>query len=539
MSKIFVRETSGLVRELSMIDLAFYGILNGVSAGTIFFFFPYNQGMFPGSSATLVLFIAPILIVTFVAAVYAAIGSAMPRSGGDYVFTSRLFHPAIGFAISLEGIMLGSSLFFVFGGYAISYLAITPYMQLVGSLYNNPSLVSLGNWLTTSEGYLTLVFLTTVLSVFIGVLGMRWWRRIQDYIIMPIIFIGTALMIILPLVTPVGSFKYIFNTWGARLMGDPNLYDTVLETAYANGFTGTPPFNLYRSWMLLTVPGIYLAYVAYGAMGVFGEVKHANSFKKSFLSMLISGLFGAWVMLLIPVYLFENMIGQEFLNAFAFVYYNGLIAFPLEPNIPSFVMMLTDNPFIMIFIPLSITFGLLGACTSMVLNGTRVLFAASLDRVLPEWFSKISKRFRAPINAGIFMLFWASIMNVLFCYWEEFYNMVVLASALSYAGVFIPIAISAIFFPWKLKEVYKVSPVSRYKVLGVPLVTIIGTCLLIIMSAIFITIFIEPDLGGFALGQISVPLFWLLGTIYFYFRRWYMYGKGIEIDYAFKEVPPG
>src|SRR5215469_8335879 len=96
---VFVRQATGLVRELSWFDtfILVFAILNvplGLTEVTNFAPF-----VFPGANLWLAFVIsAPFMLA--IGMVYALFTAAMPRSGGDYVWTSRVLHPAIGFAVN-------------------------------------------------------------------------------------------------------------------------------------------------------------------------------------------------------------------------------------------------------------------------------------------------------------------------------------------------------------------------------------------------------------------------------------------------------
>src|SRR3989442_1127706 len=97
---VFVRRSSGLVREISATDALIGNILifNLVIASVTLLAVPFT---FPGVSlpgGILLSFIPAALIAT----VYVFFSVAMPRSGGDYVFISRTLHPAIGFAANFS-----------------------------------------------------------------------------------------------------------------------------------------------------------------------------------------------------------------------------------------------------------------------------------------------------------------------------------------------------------------------------------------------------------------------------------------------------
>ena len=94
----FARQSSGLVRDLTLTDAAWYGVFSSGGLFGFVFLFPYPQFASPGISIPLmlVLTLAFAVVVYFV---YAALGSAMPRAGGDYLFQSRTLHPLVGFTV--------------------------------------------------------------------------------------------------------------------------------------------------------------------------------------------------------------------------------------------------------------------------------------------------------------------------------------------------------------------------------------------------------------------------------------------------------
>ena len=89
---LFVRQATGLVREAGLVDTVFF---NWVSGGAVGLALVYNVywalNAFPGVNLTL----ATLLVVPFAICavlVFALLAASMPRSGGDYVFVSRIVH---------------------------------------------------------------------------------------------------------------------------------------------------------------------------------------------------------------------------------------------------------------------------------------------------------------------------------------------------------------------------------------------------------------------------------------------------------------
>src|SRR5437763_4087141 len=100
-SKLFVRQSSGLVRNVSVTNALFFNVAAFVGVGLtlypIFYSLPAVQAWKAGPfSAYGWAAIITGLFCILLAFIFASLTSVMPRSGGDYVFTSRILHPFLG-----------------------------------------------------------------------------------------------------------------------------------------------------------------------------------------------------------------------------------------------------------------------------------------------------------------------------------------------------------------------------------------------------------------------------------------------------------
>src|ERR1700744_3931929 len=100
-SKLFVRQSSGLVRNVSVTNALFFNVAAFVGVGLtlypIFYSLPlvpmWKAGPFSAYGwASIVAGLFCILL----ALIFSSLTSVMPRSGGDYVFSSRILHPFLG-----------------------------------------------------------------------------------------------------------------------------------------------------------------------------------------------------------------------------------------------------------------------------------------------------------------------------------------------------------------------------------------------------------------------------------------------------------
>jgi len=91
---LFVRNATGLVREVGLWQ-AFVINLSVLNPAVGLVTIAVALAVFPGTDLTLPFIIAAVLVM-FLALSYAQLVSSMPRTGGDFVFVSRIISPAIG-----------------------------------------------------------------------------------------------------------------------------------------------------------------------------------------------------------------------------------------------------------------------------------------------------------------------------------------------------------------------------------------------------------------------------------------------------------
>jgi amino acid transporter len=103
-TRFYVRRSSGLIRTISgrsalIANLVGMGILVNI------FWVYYASALYPNADLPSTVFIAMVLNL-LIAYVYWMLATAMPRTGGDYVYVSRIFHPALGFMENLMFVVI-------------------------------------------------------------------------------------------------------------------------------------------------------------------------------------------------------------------------------------------------------------------------------------------------------------------------------------------------------------------------------------------------------------------------------------------------
>jgi basic amino acid/polyamine antiporter, APA family len=115
----------------------------------------------------------------------------------------------------------------------------------------------------------------------------------------------------------------------------------------------------------------------------------------------------------------------------------------------------------------------LGWAGTLFLSSTRVIFAAAFDRILPEKVADVSERRHVPVWALILMLVPALVVSAFYAYTSTF-KMWILDATLVIAVTFFGSSVAAMILPWRKKRIYENSPMARYKVAGIPLITVTG-----------------------------------------------------------------
>jgi hypothetical protein len=93
--------------------------------------------------------------------------------------------------------------------------------------------------------------------------------------------------------------------------------------------------------------------------------------------------------------------------------------------------------------------------------------------------------------------------------------------------------------PYRAKDVYESSPGAAYKVGNTPLVTIVGIIGFLLGGAMILMFMFDARLGLTSTLAYSV-VFGILAVsaIWYFVAKGAQKSKGINVDYAFKEIPP-
>ena len=547
MSNLFVRKATGMVRSWSVFDAFIYAFfsINLVTLG----FYSFSQ-MYYFSGGMIPALIVSAVFIIFEVIVYASLITVMPRSGGDYVWQTRVFGGGIGFILSLTGWWFTLWLWTPIYGDMLRQIVITPLLGAIGAQQLAVWFAGPGTALFVCS-LLTLVFVGFVIAV-----GMKTYARIQKYSFYAGM-LGLAIVIVLLFTGSPDAFKTGLDSNSAAYFGTQQLqlYDaTVVEGIAA--FASTPMTGGSFYLILLTLP--YLVFFNlwpnWGAT-LYGEVRGATDYKRNFSGM-------AWALVvttLLGILFFlgvNKAIGWDYYvqsNAawwnYAWGYTTDVPPLPVWPNPAMLAVFLTNNRLVQIVVLLLMSTWWFGWAGTLFLSSTRVIFAAAFDRLLPESAAELNKN-GTPVNAMLYMVVPAILVSALYAYDVAGFKSITLAATQGIAIMYFGTAIAAIILPFKKKELFEASPIAQMKVAGIPLITIAGTIfggfLLFLLVEWFFDPWLNPayapaGLYGISLANTNSIIFLLVcygsaAALYYGFKSYRKKG-GIDMDKVQTEIP--
>jgi amino acid transporter len=191
-------------------------------------------------------------------------------------------------------------------------------------------------------------------------------------------------------------------------------------------------------------------------------------------------LIATTILAVVMFLLIAKTFGWDFYNNSNSAYWSGegpLGIFPYPGLLASFLMEGAFWQFLLVGLLALWFFGWVG---TVFLSSTRVVFASAFDRVLPEAAAKVSGN-GVPYVALALMLIPSLPIAYFYAYDEEFFSWT-LAATFVIAVTFAGSAIAAAILPWRRAEIYNASPIARYKVAGVPLITVAAAGFLVILG---------------------------------------------------------
>ncbi|MFL5643107.1 MAG: amino acid permease [Chloroflexota bacterium] len=521
--QIFSRESSGLVRIGSPWRML---LLNVANVGVVYIMFTYWSfpAIFPQSNLLVAIPIAAALALPF-NLLYGMFASIMPRTGSEYVFLSRTFHPAIGFMASFAAAM--SQAFWVgIGGYWIAQFVLGPLLSSYGLASGNQTIADIGAWANDPTTWFIFGTVFIVLMTLLNIRGLRAYLKFQDINWIVGAVTGVLLLLIFFMATTTG-FQTGFDKYAAAA-GIPGYQQTLTLAA-----SGGMPTGFTLTDTLGIIPIIWL--IAWASTYMGGEVRSPT---KTQLRATVGGMLLYAGIAFVLFFAISGPVTIPFNQALTWLSYNPPEGTTVEayPVFMLYAGVLIDNILVFLVVGAGLVLWSYFWLPSAMLISTRAMFAWSFDRLVPEKLSEVHPRYNSPWVAVLVVAAIAESFLVL-------YHIGVfkfLTPALAYYFVFWLVSLCGVVFPYlgKTKGLYEASAVN-WRVAGIPVMSICGVFGLFYFT-IGLYLMLTNDLLFLNSPQqlLTTGLQFAIPLVIFVAAREYRRRQGVPIDAAFREIPP-
>lgn len=533
--EVFTRKASGLVRVMSPFSAFVYNIL---TMGLIFpWTYLWAPGALPGGKLAWGILLAMVIEIP-IALVYVWLSTALPRSGGDYVFQSRVFGGGVAFTVVMSGYVIWILQWVALSGWLLSYLGFAPLFLGLGATTGSAAMTNLGLWFTGSTGIIVTSILNALVAMLILISGFKNYVRFQNVMIVGTLLAFVTMLVVLFTGNPAASVTKL-DIFARAISGVENFVQTARDATVAAGVDLNPPFSLLATLLVAPIAWTSLQWATYSAQQN-GEIKNARSFKDQ-MFIIVGSLIFTGVLLAVLAAALEKAVGTEFLYIAGAGYWSGvgeatISGFWLWPNI--IAVALTASPLVVFIIGIGYILNSHQIVHNCYIGMTRVMVAMSLDRLLPDWVSKVDEKRHTPVNAHL-VYFIASIPVILLYNLNSNWVALTLGVTFACGYVFVVTCLAGALLPYRAKDVYESSPGAAYKVGNTPLVTILGIVGFILGGVMLLMFMFYSQLGLTSTLAYSVVFGVLVFSgIWYFVAKSSQSSKGINVDYAFKEIPP-
>jgi basic amino acid/polyamine antiporter, APA family len=524
--KLYARKSSGLVRTIGVFGAMVFGVhcISLSSSGLIPF--SWVAGVWPGSSIIGVLTVAMIFCL-FHAYTYASIGAAMPRSAADYTLASRVLNAPLAFGASWTLVIFSAMV----AGSLIAWIpktAVPTLARTMGIIFNNAGLLSFADWSASAIGIIVIGTVGALITFFTMILPTRTIVRILEVGF----FLGLLAWVILYFQLGTAGADSFPAAWD-RFMGAGSFADRI-ELAKANGMVTNP--NVAIMTLAGLIMGFWIFYGYYIPTFFAGEVKQTDT---TLLSGSWSSLIVTWAIFVVGALLLQRLVPLEWIAAESYLSNVGYEGTTM-PWITFYAAILRPSFPLVLIVALAWVYTLINLAQTYFFYCSRIIFAWSFDRLIPESVCYIHPKLRSPIIAILIITIIAEIGII------DAATGGVMGAQLNF--VFFAVCTQLIpvlamtLFPYLKPDLYQnASAMVRRKIGKLPAVTVVGAITLSYLLWMIIASFAFPAVGG-RIGSgtlLTLAIFFLSGIAVFFIARAYrLKNEGIDINWTFSSVPP-
>ena len=530
-TEAFTRRATGVLREAKTRDAFYYNVMWSSVLLTFAFFWILYPFYYSGSNLLVTAVIAGALGLPG-AFLYAILAHVMPRTGGDYVFNSRILHPAAGFMANFSYCFWLSVVYGVYTTYIAAY-GIGAWARMVAGMTGSTGWLSVGDWVSSHWGlFITGSGMMMVSAALFIAGGTRWFFRFQ-MVCFFFYALSMVIVVVLGLASSSTSFLGHFNDYAANL-GQSHASAALDASAKAGGYAPSSGLNWHASLMAVSVLWFIFGFT-YSSNYFAGEIRATK--RAHLYSIPGAALLGIVVILILSPaythfasYAFNAKLG--FADPAKYGFAGGAPAYPELSAIASGSVVWGT------LILLGFTLGLIVWLPQTMMLISRSMFAWSFDRLMPEKLSYVDPRTRTPVFAlaAITLLGIGSTAVYAFTTW---FTTISVLLGLSLTLLFT--AVSGIVLPFRRPQLFESSAFNQ-RLAGIPVLSIVASVALAAFGFVIWILLTDPGSGTSIAHnpgklELAVGVYALAGVVYLVaaaVRR----SQGIDVRLAYQELPP-
>ena len=535
--ELFVRHSTGLVREASAFDaMVFNAVFSAPVGATLAWGVFFALSAFPGAdlvTATILSFFLNVPVIVMMA----LLASSMPRTGGDYVWVSRILSPPLA-TVSNFGAAFSAMIGATFWARYFPVFALGPILVTLGAFFDNDTLVEWGTNFQEKDLWIFLGgFSMIVLMTGILIAGTKKTLKWQN-VFWIIASVGTFLAFLVLMFGRTSTFRDNFNEMARDFGGSGDTYQQVIDAGRGEIETSPKPLRLDS-----TLPAIFviMVFMMWNWWSVYlsGELKSASS-RTRHMKIMFTALVWDVVFISIGALLIFKVAGYDFMSA---VNGAGGDANPI-PGGPwyHFLAALTANVGVLtVLIVGSFLFWSLPAMVGNTFMPVRTVFAWAFDRLLPARLADVNERTHSPVPAILTVMVLVTAMLIWSITATTFQTWLALGVLAGVVCVWI-VSVAAFTFPDRRPDLYKASP-ANVNLFGIPVLKIVAPLSFLVMTFL---VYLTLEYPALAIQTSDhwwyVPAFMggtaAFGLFVYYVAKFVRRSQGIDIDLVYRELPP-
>lgn len=533
----YARKASGLVRGLSMLDAFAVGFMNQGLTPSIWVVVSLGLSVFMGANLIVATIISVVLTAISFPLVWGILGGSMPRSGGEYIYNSRIIHPIVGIAQSF-----GDAIIWLMWIYVLAPLAVDPGLTMT---FQFAGWKAGADWLTASQWHSFLIAtLFNVIGFLFVVFGIKLFSRAQKIVM----FFGIGGCAVIGFVFTFTSRATFISRWNAWVTAHHSANITYHKFITVVGHAAGHPVPTH--WSLGPTLGVMVAMswlfaYAYSISFIAGEVKRPD--KTIILSNLFAILVPAVFMLWFAIVMYHT-VGFRFLAASGYADQQAIAAISKLPWSTHFVglaAVIVGTSFwgrvVSVLGGLSYIAFTLWWLALSYLAFPRIMFAWGMDRMGPKWFTDINPRWASPVKTHVLCLVLGEALLALYFFALANTMQNITVTGMQITSVFAVTALSAVLFPYakRAKHVWESSPYRTWKFLGIPVVVWGGVINLFYLGLLLYYFIAKKAAGAFTFGSTMLfVIVWILGIAWYFFWKARSKAVGVDVSLTYGELPP-